>query len=222
VPWLQVYGEGTQAFTSSLTHETGSVVQHSQHRHYTRCLARSTSDEGTSSTRAGHGDPDTTRLFGDNGAVLDGVENAVQRIFLQTHQETGRHLGAASASVLESGGSVRADPATHEVLSLESGGEIRSMDAESNAHPQLLWPLQYFSRVFFDEVTAHQCLYPEEVLALVSRLVQFGLNLGMVVFHDLVQFVTHQRTGFSGAVQVGLQLLYASHLVFLCLSAQLV
>ena len=85
--------------------------------------------------------PNTSRGFTDHSTILEGVVDTLNGIVLHTDQETRAQLGVGGAGIEKCGRSVGEIAFGHEIIGLNNTLNIRSMDAHSNTHKQVLRPL---------------------------------------------------------------------------------
>jgi len=80
VPRLEVDRDGPLALAAPLVHVPRRVVEHAQHGDEPVGLAARAAYVGPLGARVVHVEPDPARALGDARAVVDGVEDAVDRI----------------------------------------------------------------------------------------------------------------------------------------------
>ena len=201
VPGLQIDGEGAVA-TPALVDVAGRVVEHAEHGHQAVGAPVRAGD-----VRAGCADivdrkTDAAGILGDLGAVLEGVEDAVDAVVLHGHEVAAGELGALGGGIEESGGGVREGLAAHEIVGLLNSGEGRgAVNADGDTQPHILGRLCQ-TRGRSHEIAALERLEAEVVEQKVTAGVDHGVQSGRVIRDvgtDLcIQRVQRRHSGTEG------------------------
>ena len=92
---------------------------------------------------------DTASRLGDVCARLERVEDALDAVSLHCHKEAGGQLRTRCAGVEHGGRRVRKELLAHQVVALDHALHVVLVDADRNAHEQML-------RALHDEVLDSQ------------------------------------------------------------------
>eukprot|EP00754_Rhynchopus_humris_P001505 Rhum_TRINITY_DN10876_c0_g1::Rhum_TRINITY_DN10876_c0_g1_i1::g.40448::m.40448 len=138
VPRLEVDREGALALAATLVHVARRVVEHAQHGHQAVALSVRAADVRAVGTDVVHVHADTAGGLADEGARLQGVEDAVDGVVAHRDQEARRHLRARRARVEEGRRRVREPALREQVVGLDDAVDIREVDAEGDAHQHVL------------------------------------------------------------------------------------
>ena len=105
MPRLEVDGEGSWPLVATLVHVPGGVVEDPEHGDQDIAAAISTGNVGTSGSDAMHVKTNTSSRLGDEGALLEGVVDALDTVAVHGEEEAAAELGPGGGSV-EQGGEV--------------------------------------------------------------------------------------------------------------------
>ena len=97
-----------------------------------------------------HGQADASRVLGDAGASLQSVVDALDAVLLHREEEARRELGSRGTSIEQGRRRVREVFLRHELVGLDRGINIRTVNTNGHAHDHVLRPLRDLA------VAAHQ------------------------------------------------------------------
>lgn len=86
----------------------------------------------------------------------------------------------------------------HQIVGLECRLQIFLVDADRAAHQHMLWPFRNFASNF-EEVGTFQGLEAKEVVIVIPRVVNFGIDL-VRIFHDIVVSALAQQGRWSACL----------------------
>mmetsp|Transcript_85769 Transcript_85769/g.191778 ORF Transcript_85769/g.191778 Transcript_85769/m.191778 type:complete len:753 (-) Transcript_85769:7-2265(-) len=204
VPGLQVHGEGALALAAALVHVARGLVEVPEHGHQAVAVAVGAADVGALRANVGDGHADAARRLRDEGALLEGVVDALDAVALHGEQEARGHLGRRGAGVEERGRRVREEAARHEVVRLDRRGDVAAVDAASDPHEHVLGPLDDCA-VDAQEVRLLERLKTEVVEAEVAAVLHGRVQLGGVHVDELPDLVRDQRRRAALLVVVAVQ-----------------
>ena len=197
MPGLQVDREGAFALATALVDVTRGVVEYAQHRYDAVGRAVGAADVGTGRADVVHVEPDTAGGLRDLGAVLQRVVDAVDAVVLHHDEEAGRKLRLRRTGVEEGRRGVGEPALAHQVVGLDGGLDVLLVDADGDAHQQVLRTLGDLA-VDLQEVGFLQRLEAEEVVAEVAVVDDRRVEHLAVVPDDLEDIIRDQRSRLVG------------------------
>ena len=134
------------------------------------------------------GETDAASRLGDEGALLQRVVNAVQRIVLHRQEEARRHLGHGCTGIEQGRRGVSEVAFAHQVVGVECLLDVGVVNADGHAHQHVLWTLCDFA-VELEKVRTLEGLESKVVVGVITAVVDVVVeNIG-VGHDDFVDFL---------------------------------
>mmetsp|Transcript_74060 Transcript_74060/g.195202 ORF Transcript_74060/g.195202 Transcript_74060/m.195202 type:complete len:246 (+) Transcript_74060:1-738(+) len=188
MPRLQVHGEGALALAAALVLKASRHVEVPQHGHEAVAVAVGAADVAALRADVGDRQADSACGLGDQGALLQGVVNALDAIVLHGEQEARRHLGHRRARVEQRRRRVRELLARHQVVGLDGSGHVAEVDAASHAHQHVLRALDDLA-FGAQQVRLLECLEAEVVVLVVAGVLQRGIDCGSILLDEVPNLI---------------------------------
>jgi hypothetical protein len=141
VPRLEVDGKRALALAAALVDVARRVVEDAQHGQDAVGGAVSAADVRPRRADVVDGDADAAGRLGYDGALLEGVVDALDGVALGADEEARRELRARGAGVEQRGGRVGEPALGQEVVGAHGGVQVVHVDAYGDAHEHVLGAL---------------------------------------------------------------------------------
>ena len=214
VPWFEVNRETPVAFPA-LVDVARRVIEHAEHRHQPVGSAGRAADEAARRANIVDVQSHPARVFGDDGAFFERVEDALDAVALHAHEVARAELGSRRAGIEQRGGRVREIFQRHEIVraanALEHhrvlGGVLGGVLVggwgvypQRYTHPHMLRAFDDCAARSAHEVGAFERFEPEVVDVVVARIVDHGVYGAAVFADEPVERVGYERHVASSRV----------------------
>ena len=139
-----------------------------------------------------------TGVLGDDGALLEGVEDALDGVVTHRDQKTARKLRIARARVEQRGRGVNEPLLGHEIVGLDGAVDVGAVYSHAHAHEQMLRPLHRLA-VDLEQVGLLEGLEAEIVVVEVAVVDDGGVEAVRVGPDDFAQLRRDQGLGAAVA-----------------------
>merc|ERR1719500_1454665 len=184
MPGLKVDSESSWPLVAALVDIPGGVVEDPEHGDQAVAVTISTGNIGTSGSNAVHVQANTSSRLRDEGALLQGVVDALDTVAVHGQEEAAAELGPGGGRVEQGGGGVGKKLLGEEVIGLNSTINILSMDAHGHPHQHLLGPLHTLP-INLEQVGPLQGLEPKVLILKVTLVQDSSIQLVLVLLDDV-------------------------------------
>ncbi len=197
VPWFEVNGNASLALAAALVDVSGSVIKDAKHGNDSIGSSVRSANVGLACTNVVAGKTDSTGVFGNDRAVLEGVVDSVDRVLLHGQEKARGHLRGASSGIEQCGCGVGEVFLGEAFVGLEDAVNVVSVDSNGHTHEHALRSFGNHS-IHLEEVGLFQSLVSKVIVFKVTGVVD-GFVENVLVLHDrVVVFLGNKGAGLAG------------------------